>query len=245
MVPWLVAAAAFAGPDRPVPPQTRQLVLVVAPEVDGSAATVRLATRDADGWHAVGAPIPARIGANGVAWGIGLHPPQPGLQKVEGDERSPAGVFRLGAAYRDDSIAPLQVAWPVQHVGARDLWVEDPASPYYNLHLVVPGTRALQPWEEQNRMILDNPVLSLKVAVQHNAPPGVISGAGSAIFLHTWGRDGRVGTSGCTSVARSDLVRIIEWLDPAGAPVLALLTEADLARLGDAWGLPPASLWGP
>jgi L,D-peptidoglycan transpeptidase YkuD (ErfK/YbiS/YcfS/YnhG family) len=242
--------SAAAGP---LPDEARQLVLVVVPAPDQSEAGVHLLARSAEGWQAEGGPMPARIGAEGVAWGIGLHPPQPGLQKVEGDNRSPAGLFRLGSAFRDATVAPLAVDWPVQLVGPRDLWVEDPRSPYYNLHLVVPGDRPLLPWEEASRMILGDPVLALKVFVAHNLSSegptldsssegpldfSVVPGAGSAIFLHTWGRDGAAATAGCTSVSRADLVRIVGWLRPEAAPVFALLTEAQLATLGEAWGLP-------
>lgn len=225
---------AFAGP---VPARTTQALLVVVPDADSSFATLQRSERDPDGWHTVGPPIPARVGYSGVAWGIGLHPPQPGLQKVEGDLRSPMGVFLLGNAYRDTSVPPMDLAWPLVLVGPRDLWVEDPTSPHYNAHLVVPGHRPLLPWEEAARMQLDDPALALKVFVRHNPVPA-IPGGGSAIFLHAHPADRELATAGCTALARPDLETVIRWLDPRATPVFVLLTPAELERLGPAWNLP-------
>ena len=49
----------------------------------------------------------AVLGEKGMAWGIGLHPEvREKPQKAEGDMRSPAGVFSLGAAYGYDPAPP-------------------------------------------------------------------------------------------------------------------------------------------
>jgi L,D-peptidoglycan transpeptidase YkuD (ErfK/YbiS/YcfS/YnhG family) len=231
---------ALAGP---LPADTAQLLLVVLPDADSSYATLQRARRDPSGWHTVGERVPARVGAAGAAWGRGLHPPQPGLQKVEGDLRSPMGVFELGDAYRDSTVEPMTLAWPLVLIGPRDLWVEDPSSPHYNEHLVVPGSRALLPWEEAARMRLGDAALALKVFVEHNAPPSVQPGAGSAIFLHghpvmPGGGEGEMATAGCTALERAELVRVLSWLQPQAHPVFVLLTEAELARLARPWGLP-------
>lgn len=232
---WIFAlVAASAGP---VPSRSTQMLLVVAPDADGSVATLQRAERNADGWHAIGAPMPARVGAAGVAWGLGLHPAQPGLQKVEGDLRSPMGVFLLGDGYRDTTVPPIATEWPLVLVGPRDLWVEDPKSAFYNAHIVVPGDRPLLPWEEAARMTLEDPALALKVFVLHNPVPAV-PGAGSAIFLHGHPADGELATAGCTALGRTDLETVIRWLRPRAEPVFVLLATRDLARLGPAWSLP-------
>jgi L,D-peptidoglycan transpeptidase YkuD (ErfK/YbiS/YcfS/YnhG family) len=230
---WLFPVVALAGP---VPEESTQLVLAVVPGPDDSHATVTRWLREGDSWRADGAPVPARIGADGVAWGRGLHPPQPGLQKVEGDDRAPAGVFVLGDAY---GYAPtMAVSWPYHPVGPRDLWVEDPSSSLYNTHLVVEGDRPLLPWEQKATMRLNDAAHALKVFVAHNAAPSAQPGAGSAIFLHTWRREGSAPTAGCTAMARSDLDALVAWLQPEARPVFVLLTASDLARLAEPWSLP-------
>lgn len=231
----LLAAAALAGPPV-VPEETRQLLLVVVPTASDSHGTLTRWERDADGWQARGAPVPVRTGAAGVAWGRGLHPPQSGLQKVEGDDRSPEGVFLVGDAFGD---APaLAARWPYHPVTPRDLWYEDPASPQYNTHVVVPGERPLTSEEAAAVMRHGDPAHALKLFVAHNAAPDVVPGAGSAIFVHVWRRNGAPPTAGCTAMARPELEAVLAWLDPAATPVFALVTAEDLARLGPDWDLP-------
>lgn len=231
------AVAAFAGP---VPDDARQLVLALVPGPDDSHATVTRWERPPGGaWARVGERTPARIGSAGVAWGRGIHPPQPGLQKQEGDRRAPAGVFALLDAFGDAPTPAPGVSWPYHAVGPRDLFVEDPARPEYNSWLHVAGDRPLEPWEQQAVMRHGDPAHALKVLVGHNAPPDVVSGAGSAIFLHVWRRGGEATTFGCTAMARPALDALVDWLEPTAHPVFVLLTTQDHARLASEWALPP------
>lgn len=243
---WLTLSRALAGsqpdpiPSSPVPDDTTQLVFAIVPDADSSYATVTRWVRTDTGWRAEGTPIPARIGTSGVAWGRGLHAPQQGLQKVEGDNRAPAGVFALGSAYGDAPAPPDAVRWPYHPVGPRDLWFEDPKSPLYNSHLLVPGTDPLTPEQVKAVMKQGDPAHALKVFVAHNAPPNAAPGSGSAIFLHSWRKDGAATTAGCTAMARTDLDALVSWLAPESTPVFALLSAADAEQLSLSWGLPAA-----
>jgi L,D-peptidoglycan transpeptidase YkuD (ErfK/YbiS/YcfS/YnhG family) len=234
MLGWFVAVA-LAGP---IPEDTRRLVLVIAPDEDASTATMTRWERAEDAWVPVGVAVSARLGDQGVAWGRGLHPPQAGLQKREGDGRSPQGVFEFGAAYGYAARPPDGSSWPYHQVGARDLWIEDPTLPGYNTHVVVPPGHDLEPWQVRNRMRQGDAAHALKVFVAHNAAPDVSVGAGSGIFVHVWRQDGRVPTTGCTSIPRRDVDALVSWLEPAGHPVLVQLTAAEHARWADPWGLP-------
>ncbi len=228
-----LASAALAAP---IPDGTEQLLLGLTEHNDSSSATLQRFVRTDTGWQAVSPPSPARIGREGVAWGIGLHPQQPGLQKVEGDWRAPAGVFLVGEALGDVLLSePL--AWPMVAVTERTLWVEDATSPLYNQRHVVPTGRPLSDWETGQRMRLNDPAHRLKVVIEHNtAPP--IAGSGSAIFFHIWRRDGAAPTAGCTAMPAGELESLVRWLMPEAAPVFVLLTVADHARLAEDWGLP-------
>ncbi|MCB9686520.1 MAG: L,D-transpeptidase family protein [Alphaproteobacteria bacterium] len=238
MVGWVTLA--LANPDPPViPPASTELVLTVVPTADASEGQLTRWTRgDSGAWARMGSAVRVRLGADGTAWGRGLHPAQPGRQKQEGDDRAPAGVFALGDAWGYAAGAPPTWTWPYHATGPRDLWVEDPGFPHYNEHLLVEGDRPLVDWEAASVMRARDPSHALKVFVAHNAPPDAVPGAGSAIFLHIWRDDGARATAGCTSMARPDLEELVGWLDPAAHPVYVLLPADDLARLGPTWGLP-------
>ena len=79
----------------------RQLVLVTTADWNANqrhAAHLRARRRRLA--RSVGRAVPVTIGRAGSAWGIGLHPAQPGEpSKREGDGRAPAGVFRIGTAF--------------------------------------------------------------------------------------------------------------------------------------------------
>ena len=208
-----------------VPAESLQLILGVAEGWDASSATLRRYERDPGGeWRAVGAPIPARVGREGLAWGLGLHPlAGEGPAKREGDWRAPAGVFSLGDAFGDDPAAPPGARWAYRQVTARDLWVEDAGSPLYNQHVVIGGERPLSGWETGQRMKMGDPAHRLKIAVAHNPAPGAAPGAGRALFRHIWRGGGEHPTSGCTAMSDADLEATLSWLEPGAGAVFALL----------------------
>ena len=77
----------------------RQLIVVTTSSWSEVNASVQLLARRQSGsepWQKVGTPFQAVVGRRGLAWGIGLHGTgEPGMAfKREGDQKSPAGVFR-------------------------------------------------------------------------------------------------------------------------------------------------------
>lgn len=131
-------------------------------------------------------------------------------------------------------------SYSYRQVTERDLWVEDPASPDYNRHLVVEGERPLDAWESGQRMRLGDPTHRLKRYVAHNGgerSPAAREGAGSAVFLHIW-RDGAL-TAGCTAMPPEPLEALLRWLEPGAAPLYVLLPAPIYGKVQAAWGLPP------
>jgi L,D-peptidoglycan transpeptidase YkuD (ErfK/YbiS/YcfS/YnhG family) len=175
---------------------------------------------DAGTWRPAGAPVPAVVGRSGFGWGLGLHALGVGPRKREGDGRSPAGVFVLGEAFGYAPKAPPGVRVAYRSAGARDYFVDDAASADYNRWRRIPESEPNEPrkrWQSFERMRRDDDVYELGAVVQHN--PRAVPNAGSAIFLHCWSEPGAP-TSGCTAVARADLLSLLEWLDPDAAPVV-------------------------
>ena len=63
--------------------------------------------------------------------------------------------------------------------------------------------------------------------VDYNTSP-ILSGAGSAIFLHaSLGH----GTAGCVSVPLSDLDWFLRWMEPSQDPLIAMGTSSEITRL--------------
>lgn len=233
----LTAALTLA---EPIAADTQQLILATTADANSSRAVLTRWERSDGPWTLVGDPVAVRLGRDGVAWGRGLHEPQDGLQKVEGDWRAPMGVFSLGAVFGTDNMAPEGATWPYIHVTPHDLFIEDATDVHYNQHVVAPGepgSRPLTDYEQRHQMRQDDPAHALKVFIAHNIMPAV-PGAGSAIFFHVWRRDGDRPTAGCTAMARPDLESLVTWLQTDKQPVYVLLTDTERERLAGRWGLP-------
>jgi L,D-peptidoglycan transpeptidase YkuD (ErfK/YbiS/YcfS/YnhG family) len=231
-------AAAAAAPPRARWADAQQLVLVTTAHWNASHGTLRTYSRDAHGWHQDGARIEVMIGRAGAAWGIGLHPPQPGPVKREGDGRSPAGVFALGTAfgYAATAATPL----PYLPLRATDYCVDVSGSPLYNriVDSNVVGTAAVSASTEPMRRDLHahgDQAYKLGFVVEHN--PHGTADAGSCIFVHLW-KSPDTATSGCTAMAEAALRRLLAWLQPQRHPVFVLLPRAEYARLRSDWQLP-------
>lgn len=227
-----------------VPASTRQLVIGVADDWTSSSATLQRYARKVSGgpWVAVGAPFPARLGPNGLAWGIGKHAtPKGGVTKREGDDRSPAGIFGLSTAFGYDASWAKKTKLPYITVGAQDLFVEDPASPFYNSHVRLEEPPATD-WERDQQMYQTDPAHRLEVLVDHNRTSPPTPGAGSAIFIHIWRGGGSKATAGCTSVSDADIETLVSWLDPNAKAAYALLPADEYEARQKAWGLPKRTL---
>jgi len=220
-------------------PATTQVLVGVAD--DWSSTTVKMQRWERSGgggWRPVGGPWPGRLGGAGMIWGRGLHPTPAGASlKVEGDKRAPAGVFALGTACGYDRTIVRHPDQPYFQVTARDLWVEDPASPHYNRHLRLPRDPQTA-WEKKAQMRQGDYAHSLKLFIRHNAPPNVVPGGGSSIFFHIWRAGGSRPSIGCTTMSEPKLRELIAWLNPGRLPVYILLPRAEYEARRAAWGLP-------
>jgi hypothetical protein len=74
------------------------------------------------------------------------------------------------------------------------------------------------------------------VEIRHNSDPPV-PGAGSAIFFHIRRGVDRP-TTGCTTMARENLVKLITWLRANRHPCYALLPAVEYDKKLKSWNLP-------
>lgn len=215
-----------------LPAATTQLLLVTTTDWETSTATLQRMEKSADQWHAVGERIPVRVGRNGLGWGVGLHQDGDGVQKLEGDGKAPAGVFPLGMAFGYEEQAPVGLQMPYRIASERDYFIDAVDSPDYNRWRHIPLEQANEPkqyWRSFERMRRDDHQYELGMIVGHNLFP-TTAGRGSAIFLHVW-LNPDTATSGCTAMAKADLLSVLTWLKPAANPLLLQAPADQVADL--------------
>ena len=251
LIPLLALAVAL-GCVRPTavhavePPD--QLLLALAPTTEATHGTLRRFERDSpqSSWREVGQAVPILFGKNGLAWGRGLHDPQPGPQKQLGDGRAPAGRFLIGPILGDAPRLPEGAKW-TDYIQKTDrvAWIDDPALPVpYNHAYILREGEETPPWFEGQRMRLGDPAHEWEITIEHNYDDPVPS-AGNAIFFHVERGTDRP-SFGCTVMTRDDLRELVTWLDPKAHPQLVQLAESDYERLWKDWDLPgPGALAAP
>jgi L,D-peptidoglycan transpeptidase YkuD (ErfK/YbiS/YcfS/YnhG family) len=218
---------------------SRQMIVVTTDGWDADHGSLRTFERDGTTWKPVGAPADVTIGKHGSAWGVGLHPvQQDGPTKVEGDARSPAGIFRIGQAF--GYAETNGTALPYRGLTASDYCVDVTDSPYYNqvVDTRQVGEKAVAGATEPMRRDLHlngDHAYRIGFIIEHN--PEGRRGAGSCIFAHLW-RSPTSPTAGCTAMTDETMEKLLAWLDPKKKPVFVLLPKAEYTRLRDAWNLP-------
>ncbi len=210
-----------------------QLVVVASPSANGKNAKLWKFERSGGKWKAVGPAHPVNLGKKGLAWGRGLHSAKPGEQKKEGDLKSPAGIFRFGAAfgYAEKSGQPLKMEY--RHLSEADICVEDPNSQYYNQ--IVDGAKLKADWTARESMLRTDSQYKWGIVVKQNFPPE--PKGGSCIFFHLWRKKGS-GTLGCTAMAEHNMLALMKWLDPGKKPLLMQMTHKDYEGYRRQVGLP-------
>ncbi len=205
-----------------VPGDCAQLIVGIAPTWDSMRGELRLFERSRGGdWQPVSRPFPALFGKNGVAWGTGL-----------------AGQEVFGY----DSNLPPGADYPYHQVTEADVWSDDPRSPNYNRHIVIDPKNPPDNYSHE-KMRSGDFAYHWLIEIRHNSDPPV-PGAGSAIFFHIRRGMNRP-TTGCTTMAEQNLVRLVTWLRARGHPCYALLPAAEYDRKWRSWNLPsPETLRG-
>lgn len=219
----------------------QQLMIVTTRHWDDIQGTLQLFERDNDSspWTHVSPMIPVVVGEAGLAWGIGLHPAQNRpLVKVEGDKRSPAGLFSIGTAFgfaSPEENAHLKLDY--LQLNSAIEGVDDPASRYYNC---IVDNRLVKPdWKSSEKMS-EISLYVLGFMINHNYP-NPRPGSGSAIFFHLW-RNDHSGTYGCTATDQEHLSLVLSWLDKRKDPVLVQVPISTYCEVKEAWNLPPLSI---
>lgn len=221
-----------------LPQKSSQCLVGIAKDWNSSHITLQLYQKSGKNWQKSGGAWNGRLGKNGLIWGLGLHPiPAKAASKTEGDGRTPAGVFRIGGAWGYEASIRKHPRLSYRQITTRDLWVEDPASPSYNRHVILPHEPA-SAWEKKQQMRQNDNAHKLKLFIAHNAPPHVVKGAGSSIFFHIWRNNGASASAGCTTMEEQQLRTLIAAIDPDQQPLYVILPAAEYQQYRAAWKLP-------
>ncbi|PKN51970.1 MAG: hypothetical protein CVU55_09500 [Deltaproteobacteria bacterium HGW-Deltaproteobacteria-13] len=156
-----------------------------------------------DNWQTVFEPFDAVIGRNGFA--------QEG-EKKEGDGKTPSGIYPLETTFGYNAV--IETKMPYRQASADDIWVDDPGADDYNRWVKKQETSASS-YEIMKR---DDNLYKYGIVIEYNTAP-VIKGNGSAIFLHIWKCEG-IPTAGCVAVSEENILKILNWLDPAASPLI-------------------------
>jgi L,D-peptidoglycan transpeptidase YkuD (ErfK/YbiS/YcfS/YnhG family) len=141
-------------------------------------------------------PVEVGIGKNGFA---------PPLDKLEGDGKSPTGIFRLGKLYSYEK--RLNTLLENQQVTTKDKWIDDPNSKDYNTY--VKGATKAKSYEN---LLLKNDAYKYCLVIEYNTNP-IVKGKGSAIFFHL-GVKKPYFTAGCVAIDEEKMKLVVNWLDP-------------------------------
>jgi len=220
-----------------IPADCSQLIVAIAPDWNSMRGRLQLFERSHGGmWSAVTSPVSVLFGKNGLAWGSGLAgQDEPGLHKKERDGRAPAGVFAIGKVFGYDAKLPPGGDYPYHQVTEGDIWSDDPRSPNYNRHIVIDPKNPPDNYTHE-KMRSGDFAYHWLIEIRHNSDPPV-PGAGSAIFFHIRRGINRA-TTGCTTMAEPELVKMISWLREPKHPCYVLLPAAEYDKKWRDWDLP-------
>jgi D-alanyl-D-alanine dipeptidase/L,D-peptidoglycan transpeptidase YkuD (ErfK/YbiS/YcfS/YnhG family) len=133
--------------------------------------------------------------------------------KREGDGATPIGVFTFGRAFgiAGDPGALL----PYTKISPTDVWVDDPASKFYNQWAQADAPDA--DWSSAERLMEFGKQYQYVASINYNTTP-IVPGKGSAIFLHVSNNNP---TAGCVAVSEAAMVFLLGFIEKDTRIVLA------------------------
>jgi len=220
----LLAPQAHAGACPEILDGATRLVLISVPDMNSTKATMQTFERDSPtaSWKRSSKPEPCVVGARGIGWGDPFRSFAKGDEPVkrEGDQRTPAGIYRLGASF---GFAKTNRPGYLHLTPGRNFCVNDPRSPLYGR--IVP--RSTAGTKVSGEDMVDFPLNKRGLVI--NYPPNPAAKAGSCIFVHVWGGEG-VGTAGCVALPEARVAHLQEWTRKQQHAAIAILDEDGIGR---------------
>ncbi len=191
-----------------------QLIVVTAQISNTSYAMISTYEKNNGQWVCIHKNIAGYIGVKGFS-----------ANKTEGDKKTPAGAFKVGTCFSKTS--GIATGLDVYKYDSKDVWVDDPASKYYNTHQREPANGRWKSAENFSKTA--NGIYDVFFNIEYNTP--AIKNKGSAIFFHIANPNMLLKyTNGCVSTDRTSFMSIVKWLDRDRAPVILLGSMPDIVK---------------
>ncbi len=124
--------------------------------------------------------------------------------KIEGDKKTPAGIFSLGNVfYRKDKIKNLKTKLKKIIIKKNMAWCDDPKNKLYN-KLIFTANKS------KEKLFRKDNLYNIIIVINYNMRP-VRKNKGSAIFIHL-ARRNYSSTMGCIGLKKKDLLEILKSL---------------------------------
>jgi len=160
-------------------------------------------------WKLAIAPIKASIGRNGFTQEN---------EKIEGDGKTPKGLYALGQLYSYEKDVDTKIHF--QQVDSLDKWIDDSSSNDYNKY--VRGETSAKSFEHLKLNSID---YKYCMVIEYNTNP-VVKGKGSAIFFHV-ANEKYAPTAGCVAIAENDMLQFLKWFKPRKKKAMLIKGEID------------------
>ncbi len=177
----------------------KQLILVTTNGYNTSSADIRTFEKNSKGQWVPVITTKGYIGKYGFATAAAMR---------EGGKRSPIGKYSIETAFGRYGNPGTKM--PYRKITSDDVWVDDPKSPLYNTWQSKKKTKGN--WNSAENMNIS--AYTYGFVINYNTKR--VPYKGSAIFFHI--SSGY--TLGCTGTSRTNVVKILKWLNPKMKPVI-------------------------
>jgi D-alanyl-D-alanine dipeptidase len=205
---------------------SNQVILVSNNSTKSSKAVLQAFERTNGKWQKIYPDISANIGKNGFkkVKNSVLTKDEKAVYKHEGDGCSPMGAFTITSLFGWGNNPFFNLKYKM--ISVNDYWVSGNTKGTYNILLSRIGGPD-KSWTIFEKLKI--PQYKFAALINYNTGSDKIIGNGSAIFLHIADKKGY--TSGCTSVAEADLIKILKWLKADKKPIIVQGTQAELKTI--------------
>ena len=212
--------------------ESQQILLSINDSLGARSGQLFLFDKKPNNWTLREGPFKVNYGRNGLAWGLGLHEQYEGIQKIEGDGKSPAGVFEIGQAFGYEK-KPERCKTNYWKIDGNTQCIEDAKSKHYNR--IIDNEVVSSDWNSTDLMLRKDDLFKYGFFVKHNIQQ--IPGKGSCIFFHLW-KNEESPTAGCTALSEKNMYTILNWIDFWRKPLLVQMPRKNYSELGKKYDLP-------